>query len=53
MTFCTRTAGVLRVVYCNWNDDDWNVNTNPVENPNAWNDGNQVFSRNFCISPVY
>jgi len=46
MVFCTRTAGVLRAVNCNWNDDGWNVNANSIENPNEWNDGNQVFSRN-------
>ena len=42
---------VLRAVNVNWNDDGWNVNANSVENPNAWNDGNQVFSRNYCFSP--
>lgn len=25
---------------------------NPVENPNRWNDDNQVFSRNYCFSPA-
>jgi len=39
-------AGVLRAVNVNWNDGGWNVNANSVENPNRWNDGNQVFSRN-------
>ena len=39
-------AGVLRTVNVNWNDDGWNLNANPIENPNRWNDGNQVFSRN-------
>jgi hypothetical protein len=34
-----------------WNDDGWNVNANSVENPNEWNDGNQVFSRNCWFSP--
>lgn len=42
-------AGVLRAVNVNWNDDGWNVNANSVENPNEWNDGNQVFSRNYCF----
>ncbi|MFA6416499.1 MAG: hypothetical protein WCW56_03390 [Candidatus Paceibacterota bacterium] len=45
-------AGVLRAVNVNWNDDGWNVNANSVENPNDWNDGNQVFSRNCCFSPA-
>ncbi len=44
-------AGVLRAVNVNWNDDGWNVNANSVENPNEWNDGNQVFSRNCWFSP--
>ena len=44
-------AGVLRTVNVNWNDDGWNVNANSVENPNRWNDGNQVFSRNCWFSP--
>lgn len=43
-------AGVLRTVNVNWNDDGWNVNANSVENPNRWNDGNQVFSRNCYLS---
>jgi len=37
-------------VNVNWNGDGWNVNANSVENPNAWNDGNRVFSRNCCVS---
>lgn len=41
--------GVLWAVNCNWNDDGWNVNANSVENPNDWNAGNQVFSRNSSI----
>jgi hypothetical protein len=44
-------TGTLRAVNVNWNDDGWNVNANSVENPNDWNDGNQVFSRNYCFSP--
>src|SRR4030042_5306410 len=46
MAFGTRA---LRTVNVNWNDDGWNVNANSVENPNEWNDGNRVFSRNYCI----
>jgi len=45
-------AVVLRTVNVNWNDDGWNVNANSVENPNRWNDGNRVFSRNCCFSPA-
>ena len=41
------TVGVLRAVNANWNGDGWNVNANEVSNPNAWNAGNQVFSRNY------
>ncbi len=37
---------LLRAVNANWNDDGWNVDANSVENPNEWNDGNQVLSRN-------
>ena len=37
-------SGLLRAVNVNWNDDGWNVNANPVENPNDWNAGNRVFS---------
>ena len=43
-------SGVLQAVNVDWNDDGWNVNANSIENPNRWNDGNQVFSRNFCFS---
>ena len=45
----------LRAVNANWNVDNgyWNVNANSVENPNEWNADNRVFSRNYCISPVY
>jgi hypothetical protein len=46
------TELTLRAVNVNWNDDGWNVNANEVSNPNAWNDGNQVFSRNYCFSPI-
>lgn len=45
--------GVLWSVDCNWNDDGWNVNADSVDNPNDWNDGNRVFSRNFYISLAY
>lgn len=41
---------VLRAVNANWNDDGWNVNANPVTNPNEWNDENQIFFRN-CRMP--
>jgi len=52
MVFCA-SGPVLRAVNVNWNDDGWNVNANSVENPNRWNDGNQVFSRNCYFSPAY
>lgn len=41
---------VLRAVNVNWNDNGWNVNANSVDNPNDWNDGNRVFSRNYYFS---
>jgi len=44
MAFYTETAGVLQAVNVNWNGDGWNVNSYLVENPNEWNEGNQVFS---------
>lgn len=53
MVFCMRMSGVLWAVNCNWNGDGWNVNANPIDDPNRWNDGNQVFSRNSDISPAY
>ena len=43
----------LCAVNVNWNDDGWDVNANSVENPNRWNDSNQVFSRNYLFSPVF
>ncbi len=53
MVSCVRISSVLRAVNVNWNGDGWNVNANSVENPDRWNDGNRVFSRNCCFSPVY
>lgn len=53
MVFRMRMSGVLWAVNCNWNGDGWNVDANPVDDPNRWNDGNQVFSRNSDISPAY
>lgn len=41
------TESTLRAVNVNWNDNGWNVNANSVENPNEWNAGNRVFSRNY------
>ena len=47
------TSYKLWAVNANWNaENGWNVNANSVENPNRWNAGNQVFSRNSSISPV-
>jgi len=39
----------------NWNDwnGNWHVSADGVENPDGWNDGNQVFSRNYLFSPVF
>ncbi len=39
--------GAFWAVGVNWNsfNDGWNVNANSVENPDGWNDGNQVFSK--------
>ena len=52
MAFCTRKIPVLCAVNVNWNEDGWNVNANSISNPNRWNDGNQIFSRNYCLSPL-
>lgn len=51
--FLHENMPVFWAVNCNWNGDDWNVNANSVENPNEWNSGNQVFSRNSYISPAH
>jgi hypothetical protein len=37
-------------VNANWNDDSWNVNANSVENPNEWNAGNRLISRDYFLS---
>lgn len=50
MAFGTRT---LRAVNANWNSSGWNMNAYSVANPNEWNGGRRVFSRNSCISPAY
>lgn len=44
--FCTIE---LFAVYANWNVNNggWNVNANSVANPNEWNAGNMVMSRNY------
>lgn len=46
---------VLWAVNANWNADNggWNVEANSVENPNRWNDGNQVLSRYSLLSPLF
>src|SRR3989338_9032250 len=48
MALCTKR---FWAVNANWNVDNggWNVNANRVYNPNRWNTGNQVVSRNFSI----
>jgi len=45
----------LWAVNANWNSDNggWNINANSVENPNRWNDGNQVVSRYSFLSPPF
>ena len=43
----------LWAVNANWNaGNGWNVEANSVENPNRWNDGNQVLSRYSYLSPL-
>lgn len=39
--------GVLRAVDVRWHDDGWDVGASSVEFPNEWNDGYQIFARNF------
>jgi len=51
MVLCTRMT-VLWAVNVNWNSDGWNVNANSVTDPNKWNEGNQVFSRNCYFLPL-
>ena len=37
---------IIWAVNANWNaENGWNVEANSVENPNRWNDGNQVLSK--------
>ena len=50
MVVCT---SVLWAVNANWNadNDGWNVEANSVENPDRWNAGNQVVSRNSYLFP--
>lgn len=38
--------GVLRAVYVIWDGVGWDVNADPVGDPDEWDDGRQVFSRN-------
>ena len=42
----------LWTVNANWNDDEWNLNANPLENY-EWNAGNRVFSRYSRLSPPF
>lgn len=42
----------LWAVNTNWNDDGWKFNANPIDNPNDWNADNQVFGRNYFLSPT-
>jgi hypothetical protein len=37
-------------VNCNWNaGNGWNVEANAISNPNDWNAGNRVFSRDSLL----
>src|SRR3989344_3931654 len=45
-------AQVRWAVNANRNDDGWNVNRNAVDNPNPWNVGNVLLSRNSFLSPA-
>jgi hypothetical protein len=38
-------TGTLRAVNASWYDDGWGVYADAVTDPDAWNDDNQVFSR--------
>lgn len=46
-------TNVLWAVNANWNadNDGWNVEANSIENPNRWNAGNQVVSRDSYLFP--
>jgi len=44
-----RRCGIW-AVNCNWNaGNGWNVEANAISNPNDWNAGNQVFSRDSLL----
>lgn len=43
---------IVWAVNANWNDDGWNLNANPVSNPNEWNADNRVVSRYSFLSPL-
>jgi len=50
------TEGILYRIWAvnvNWDsfNGGWNVNANSVENPNRWDDGNQVFSKLSSFNP--
>ncbi len=44
--------GEVWAVNANWNPDNgyWNVEANSVSNPNPWNAGNQILSRDPILS---
>src|SRR3989344_470847 len=45
-------AQVRWAVNGNRNDDGWNVNRNSVDNPNPWNAGRLLVSRNSFLPPA-
>ena len=46
------SAGVLRTVNVYWDGGRWFVNAFSVVNPDRWNDGYQVFSRNSVLESL-
>lgn len=45
-------SGVLRAVDVGWDVDGWLVDADGVARPDAWSDGNQVFSRNWNLDTL-
>jgi hypothetical protein len=41
--------GVLRAVFVHWSGGGWHVSAGSVEDPDGWDDGYQVFSRNSVL----
>jgi len=42
--YCNDISGVLRTVFVNWSAYGWYVDADPVEDPEAWDTGDRVFS---------